>query len=296
MNSEDTAQTPIAHTARVYQTYPGSSYSLPTDNVELQRLILQHNSLKILFQDCLVFPPLELGVSDQVLDVGTGPGLWILELARSAGSQTPMVAIDIEARLFPQSPPPNIEFRVASVLNLPEEWTDTFSLVNQRLLMLALRTVEWPQALHELYRVTRRGGWVQLGEGVAYFEGEYPDKPCMEKLVACSRRLAEARDLFIDCANAIPTMLEEAGFVDIHSEMREQPVGKWAGEIGEILRDNQLGVFKGLKTPVLLSGGFGIVSSEAEYDALLAGVVQEWDEIPGTKTPFLVHCARKPMD
>ncbi|KAJ7709595.1 S-adenosyl-L-methionine-dependent methyltransferase [Mycena rosella] len=281
----------IEHTARKYQTYPGSQYALPTDDLERQR---KHNTLKFLFGNKILFAPVTLDASDKVLEVGTGPGTWIMDLAEFVGPSVPMVAVDIERRLFPASPPTHIEFRVESVTKLPADWTDTFSFVHQRLLLIALQVPEWPIALCELYRVVRPGGWVQLAESTAWPEGTYPGKPCMEKLVAMYRRLISSRNIYIDCAQDMPAMLEAAGFVDVQSESRMQRMGKWAGEIGVANRVNHVGVFRGIKTPVLEAGGYGLVNSEAEYDELLDGLEREWDEIPGTDKEFIIFWARKP--
>ncbi|KAJ7510155.1 S-adenosyl-L-methionine-dependent methyltransferase [Mycena galericulata] len=299
---------PIEHAPREYQAYPGSQYVLPTDDLERQRhvlaftqalpignrLLLQHNTLKRLFGNRFLFAPVNLGSSDKVLECGTGPGFWILDIAKSAVQPVPMVAVDIESRLFPSSPPKNIEFRVQSVTNLPTDWTNTFSLVHQRLLMLALQIPEWPTALNEIYRVLRPGGWVQLAEYTPWRPGKYPGKPCMEKLAALYLCVTHSRKLYVDCADGIPTMLEQAGFVDIRTESRMQLIGAWAGEAGVAGSLTHRGVFKGIKTPVLEAGGYGYVTSEAEYDELLNGIEKEWDEVPGTEKEFIIFCARKP--
>jgi len=295
----DNSTSPIEHTARAYQAYPGSQYALPADDVEQERLILQHRTLKKLFGNRILLAPVELGGNDKILDVGTGAGLWVLDLAASVDPAVSMVAVDIESRLFPTSHPKNVEFRIESVIELPSGWTDTFSLVHQRLLTIALQIPQWPVALREIYRVLRPGGWVQLGESHAWIEGEYPNKPCMEKLVAMYRRLVESRNLYIDCAQGIPKMLEEAGFVDIQRESQMPQMGKWAGELGVANRINHVAVLRGIKTPILKAGGFGGVSSEEEYDALLEGLEREWDETPsthnhGTQKEFVIFWARKP--
>ncbi|KAJ6596137.1 hypothetical protein DFH09DRAFT_1134190 [Mycena vulgaris] len=270
----------IEHAAREYQAYPGSQYVLPTDHEEKDRLILQHQMLKKLFGDRILWAPIELEGNGKVLEVGTGPGLWILDLAASVDTSVSMVGIDIERRLFPTSHPKNIEFH--------------------RLLVVALQIPDWPVALGEVYRVLRPGGWVQLGEPATSIEGQYPNKPCMEKLVAMYLCLVKSRDLYLDCAEGIPKMLEDAGFVDIRCESQMQQVGKWAGELGVANRINRLGLFRGFKTPILGAGGYGHVTSEEEYDALLDGVEREWDETPTADNPgvqrrFFIFWARKPM-
>ncbi|KAJ7265179.1 S-adenosyl-L-methionine-dependent methyltransferase [Mycena rebaudengoi] len=294
-NASGKSTVSINHTPRNYQTYPGSKYALPHDDLERQRLLLQHYTLKRLFENRILLAPVSLDRTDKVLEIGTGPGLWVMDLATDVDPSVAMVAVDIEPRLFPTFPPKNIEFRVDSVTNLPSEWNDTFSLVHQRLLILALQVAQWPKAIQEIYRVLRPGGWVQLAESTPWHEDKYPGKPCMEKLTAIYRRLAEYNNLYVDCAYDIPKILGEAGFVEIRSESRMQLMGKWAGEIGVANATNHVGVLRAIKTPVLAAGGFGYVTSEAEYEELCDGLEKEWDEIPGSDKDFIITWARKPL-
>ncbi|KAJ7775145.1 S-adenosyl-L-methionine-dependent methyltransferase [Mycena metata] len=284
----------ITHAARTYQAFPGSRYALPSDDQERQRLLLQHKTLRGIFGDKILFAPVSLGSEDKVLDVGTGSGTWILDLATSVDTSVSMVGVDIEPRLFPTTPPENFDFRVESVTRLPADWSNTFSLVHQRLLILALQTQEWPLAMQEVYRVLRPGGWIQIDESTPWYDEKCPGKPCMEKLTALYRCLARARNLYVDCTDDMTKMLAQAGFVDIQTKSGIQKMGKWAGDVGVANRVNHIGVLRGIKTPVLQAGGFGYVSSEAEYDALLEGLEKEWDEIPGTEKELIIFWARKP--
>ncbi|KAF7295425.1 S-adenosyl-L-methionine-dependent methyltransferase [Mycena indigotica] len=292
----EAATAPITHTPREYQEYPGSQYILPTDTPELQRLTLQHRTLKSMYGGRILWAPVELTEEDKVLDTGCGPGLWVLDLASSVSPAIQMTGIDIESRLFPPFPPPNLTFQIQSVLSLPADWSNTFTLIHQRLLLLALEIPQWPVALSEMHRVLRPGGWVQLAESTPWHVGTYPGRPAMEKLTALYRAASEARNLYVDCAYDMPKLLKDAGFVDIASESRMQQMGSWAGEDGEAMRKNHVAVLAGIKTPVLNAGGYGIVSSESEYDQLVEDLHREWEEVPGTDKEFIVFWARKPLN
>jgi hypothetical protein len=128
----------------------------------ISRLTLQHQILKEIYGNRILLAPVHLDVNDAVLEIGTGTGellshtkgdnahrptflqgLWIMDLAKSVNTSIPMFAIDIESRMFPVSPPKQIEFRVESTTCLPAEWANTFSLVHQRLLMAGLQRSDW---------------------------------------------------------------------------------------------------------------------------------------------------------
>jgi hypothetical protein len=74
------------------------------------------------------------------------------------------------------------------------------------------------------------------------------------------------------------------------------PLGAWAGCDGVDGRDNFVGAFRMMKTPILHASGFGAVAHEAELDVLINVVKAEWDATPGAAMDYLVFTARKPLD
>jgi len=178
---------------------------------------------------------------------------------------------------------------VASAFSLPEEWSNQFILVHQRLLLAALQHGDWPVVIKELYRVVAPGGWIQLCEASDWQSG-----PANERLIALRAELDKHRGLFRECAKEFPHMLKEVGFVNIKTIDRSVPLGKWAGKHGEDGRDNLAGLYKGMKTPVLNAGGFSIVNSEEEYDSLIDEVAKECDERIGSQMHFITCWAQKP--
>ncbi|KAF8145170.1 hypothetical protein K438DRAFT_1910872 [Mycena galopus ATCC 62051] len=233
------------------------------------KTLLQHNLLKKIFENQLLLAPVKFTPGDRVLDIGTGSGLWALDMTETVGPAVHICGVDIESRLFPASPPKNMAFQVKSLTSLPTDWSDAFTL---------------SQALGEIYWVLRPRGWVQLAEEIPWIERGSPDRPCTVKVMSLIRCLAKSRNLYLDC---VSHMLETADFVDVKTEGRIVRMGKWGGEDGITTAVNHAAMFRGTKTPVLQAGGYGIVATESEYDV-------HWDGIPGTKVEYITFWARKP--
>lgn len=215
--------------------------------------------------------------------------IWLLEVSKIVENTVSLQGTDIEARLFPPQPPSNISLSVGSVLDMPSAWTNTFDLVHQRLLIAALRRSEWPIALSQIFRILKPGGWVQLAEvGKMHLQG--PKTLQHESLLS---KLFAHRDMLRDCASHLPVMLIEAGFSDVRVETRLILLGKRGGKDGEDARDNFMGVYRGMKTPILKAGGLGFFGSEVEFDNFMDEMEDEWDEGAPVRE-FTVFLARKP--
>ncbi|KAH9934326.1 uncharacterized protein B0H18DRAFT_1082848 [Fomitopsis serialis] len=294
MHGLDTSKR-IDHAQRVYQSFPGANYVLPSDTTERERLALQHRLLKGSFEDRIIACPVTITSEDHILDSGTGSGTWLLDVLSIIPAAAVVHAIDIESRLFPVDDSRivsrgNVEFLTTTITKLPAEWSGIFTLIHQRLLVAALRAEEWKMAINEMMRTLVPGGWVQLGE-----VGSWKAGPTTEKHIALVQTLFKAKGLVLDCARYIPDMLRDLGFVHVSVEERTIPLGSWAGDVGVGARNNFIGVFRGMKTPILNAGGLGVVDSEAEFDSLLDGVEMEWNETVGAEIRFYVFSAQKPL-
>ena len=108
----------------------------------------------------------------RVLDVGCGPGSWLIELAKTYPHISLLAGIDISghmithARLQAQVAEVNecVEFHVGDALRMLEYPTSFFDLVHQRLGLSFIRTWEWPKLLGEYQRVCKPGGIICITE------------------------------------------------------------------------------------------------------------------------------------
>ncbi|KAJ3121952.1 hypothetical protein HK100_012178 [Physocladia obscura] len=137
---------------RGYHSVEGSDYPLPSDEIEQNRLELQHYGLRARFQGDIVCPEArELIKSDgtKILDVGCAKGFW-LESIQKKNPFCDYHGVDIDD-------------------------DSSFDYVHQRLLIMGIPKNKFSDAIKELIRVTKPGGWIELVEidMVVYQAGPY---------------------------------------------------------------------------------------------------------------------------
>lgn len=182
---------------------------------------------------------------------------------------------------------------MCSVLKLPDIWEKSFDIVHQRLLIAALKTPEWPIAISELFRVLKPGGWIQLGE-VGDWAVLGPESAVARHKRAYSD-FFKLRDFELGISKKLPDLLREAGFENINVEVLHMPMGKKWGQVGVDGARNLADVFRAVKGHIVGAGGFGVVTSEEEYDELMDGVEREWDETEGYTLEFYIAYAQRPI-
>ncbi|KAL9934174.1 hypothetical protein V8E36_007256 [Tilletia maclaganii] len=156
---------------RCYHGTASSIYALPAENHEYDRLEKQHRLILHLFDGPISAPASLHTVLDspgaKVLDVGCGPGSWI-KLVANKHPKAEAHATEFAPTFAPEEAgatgAARVKFQLGNVLHKLPYDDDTFDLVQMRFLTGALKTQEWPQAIAELRRITKPGGWVQLVE------------------------------------------------------------------------------------------------------------------------------------
>jgi SAM-dependent methyltransferase len=103
-----------------------------------------------------------------VLDIGCGPGGWVLEMAyayphmHAEGLDISQGMIDYANALARANGLNNTEFHVANAIDPLDFSDETFDLVNARQIEGAIPIAAWPSMIKEMVRVTRRGGTIRL--------------------------------------------------------------------------------------------------------------------------------------
>ncbi|KAF6820704.1 regulator of secondary metabolism (methyltransferase domain-containing protein) [Colletotrichum sojae] len=202
---------------RTYCGLRGGRYLFPVDESEKERLDIFHALINIAREQRLFNGP--LSPTAQVLDVGTGTGIWAIEVAEIPAT------VDFKGYTDVEAPWPVEEQR--------------FDLVHVQMMLGAIR--DWPELYRKSFRHLKPGGsiehveieWVprsddntQLPESaLVYWSNVFRE---------AMRRWGQPIDIFDAGAE-----LRAAGFTDITEDVIRLPVNPW----GESTRERELGTW-----------------------------------------------------
>ncbi|KAF8250346.1 S-adenosyl-L-methionine-dependent methyltransferase [Wilcoxina mikolae CBS 423.85] len=214
----------VFENGRRYHIYFGPDKNPhPTDEMEQDRLDLQHEMFYILLGKELHIAPLT--EPHRILDVGTGTGIWAIDMA----DKYPMAEV-IGLDLSPIQPawvPPNCRFEVDDA---ELDWTyssDHFDFIHARDLGQAVS--DWPKLLSQAYRCTKPGGYIELSEADMRVRS---DNGTLAKSTGITRYIELIMEGMAKRNLAYPheTLKEDlknAGFVDIEVIEKKLPLGPW---------------------------------------------------------------------
>lgn len=104
----------------------------------------------------------------RVADIGTGNGLWLLDLAKSdQHAGWTLDGFDISSAHFPgqQQTPHNVTFNIADMKKgFEASFHHKFDLVHLRLVNIALNEDEWKTTLTSVRMLLKPDGWIQWDE------------------------------------------------------------------------------------------------------------------------------------
>ncbi|RAK94968.1 S-adenosyl-L-methionine-dependent methyltransferase [Aspergillus ibericus CBS 121593] len=211
---------------RRFHAYKEGSYKFPNDEREQSRLDMMHCIFKLAMGGELFLAPVDVEQPLRVLDIGTGTGIWALEV----GDQFPNIKMIIGNDLSPIQPdlvPPNVVFEVDDV---EAEWPprEQFDLIHARYMCGSIK--DWPKLFRQAYEQTRDGGWIEFQEFhlVNYSQdGTLTEDNNVNKFY---KLLAEACDRMgrpVTVGAELPDYAAAAGFRNIHHRVYPLPLGPW---------------------------------------------------------------------
>jgi SAM-dependent methyltransferase len=154
-----------------------------------------------------------------------------------------------------------------------------FDYVHQRLLVAGIPTVQWPEVIRELIRVTRPGGWVELLEvGITIKNAG----PATTRLLTWMAEQSRERGVDPSMVSRLGDLLVQAGLHAVETHHIPAPLGAWAGHVGLMLKTDVLRAFDAVK---------GIYCAQTrmhpeQFDSWVQEATQEWEQ---RQASYLFH-------
>ncbi|CAG8684775.1 8588_t:CDS:2 [Cetraspora pellucida] len=144
-----------------------ANYVMPSDDIDFRRMEVAHVLNRYSWKGNFNAPVEETLRNGKatVLDAGCGAGYWILDLGNEFPNST-FVGIDVQSNGFPpvNERPPNtgfLEHNLITGIPFPDE---TFDYVHMQLMWAAFTKQQYINIIHELIRVTKCNGWIEILE------------------------------------------------------------------------------------------------------------------------------------
>lgn len=260
-------------------------YALPKDLEEGQRLNLQHYIFRYVLRGNYAAPL--SGQISTILDVGSGTGIWGQEMAQAFPTAR-VFGLDLE--------PPQTVSLAASAASFPSNYhfvqgnlleglpfpDRMFDYTHQRMLVLGIPVQRWPDALRELWRVTRPGGWVELLELGTEIQ---PAGSATSTLLRWSTNFLHSRGIDSPSMKLLGGMLDQQGLRSVVSRALDIPLGSWDRHLGVLLEKDIVAAFQAIRAPTCATER---IQTE-EFDQYLQQAMQEWKRMKATYRFYLAY-------
>ncbi|APA11946.1 hypothetical protein SS1G_05495 [Sclerotinia sclerotiorum 1980 UF-70] len=245
---------------RTYHAYKDGKYAYPNDDMEQERLDLQHHLCTITLNGRLFTAPIDVDKIERVLDVGCGTGIWTTDFADEYPHAT-VLGIDLSP-IQPMFVPPNAIFQVD---DLEEEWTfgdgDKFDFIHTRMMTGSIQ--DWDRFFEQAFENLKPGGYIEVTDILLPPTSADGTLKADSPLLKWANLLLEGSILAgrgLDSAMTYTEKLAKVGFQGINETIHKWPGNKWpkdpkAKELGmwhlENMTSGLMGISLALFTRVL---------------------------------------------
>ncbi|GAB7352850.1 hypothetical protein MBLNU459_g3457t1 [Dothideomycetes sp. NU459] len=280
---------------RRYHAYMDGKYPVPNDEIESERLDLQHYMFLLTIDGKTNLAPLPDNLIN-VLDVGCGTGKWAIEFAE-AHPEAKVQGVDLSP-IQPVGVPPNCSFMID---NAEADWVyeDKFDYIHSRAMIAGFR--DWPRFFKQAFANLQPGGYLELQDfcfPAQTTENHTPETSRYLEWTALMMEATTKAGLDFQAPQKFGKQLQQAGFVDIHIESFAWPIGPWAkGKKQKIL--GQMALANGKEA--IAAGALALFTrvlgwTRESVEEFLTEVQKElMDQQIHLYTPVVFCYARKPI-
>lgn len=217
---------------RTFQNSKTTEYWGPNDDRQNNGLDIAHHFITMLKGDQLFEAPVDRPLT-KVLDVGTGTGIWAIDMADTYPAAE-VIGTDISP-IQPLWVPPNCVFHIDDA---QLEWTYTpgsFDFVHMRALYGSIG--DWPALYAQAYRALAPGGWLEDLELNITLHSDLPEirddpdhifKRWANIFFGATDKMG--RTLRIGMGTTMRDMITDAGFVNVTHKAYQVPSGGWSSD------------------------------------------------------------------
>ncbi|KAF4888197.1 Secondary metabolism regulator LAE1 [Colletotrichum fructicola] len=203
---------------RTYHSMSRGKYAYPNDDLEVERLKLQHHIWLITLNGELACNP-EKHKAKRVMDMGTGTGVWAIDFA-DAYSGTEVIGVDLSAI---QS-----EYFEIDDLEKDWKWKRPFDFIFCR--AMAGSFFDFPSIIRKAFDNLSPGGWFEIQDlelPMSCTDGTITTDSALWRWHAAVVEAARAIGRPLDYAPKCIPDLQRAGFVDIRRRTARWPFNTW---------------------------------------------------------------------
>ncbi|KAH0380836.1 S-adenosyl-L-methionine-dependent methyltransferase, partial [Aureobasidium melanogenum] len=212
---------------RRYHAYRQGHYLLPNDDAEQEREDIKHATVLTVCGGKLHFAPIPENAPDtRILDIGTGTGIWCVEM----GDQYPsaqITGVDLSP-IQPDWVPPNVNFMVDDIAS---EWLypeNHFDMVHARHMGVAIK--DWDHVLNSAFTHLKPGAWLEFCE-FDYWpscdDGTMTEDNLHYQWHVLVTEGMKKNDVDLHAALSLKRRVDRAGFENVTERIMKVPLGHW---------------------------------------------------------------------